>query len=1074
MEARGDTPAFPETAKQALDSYYYAWQPMSRGIYPLGLNFGIIGIFITLCGGNAVVAQKIYLLIWLPIAFFAMHFFLKRIIHINSRFAKFTGSFIYAVSPLVISLFIGGVMGPLREYALLPLLLFFIFRISRQQDMLRSTLLFSIIFTLMFIFDKRIVILSIFFVIVAIVKNLKPRNLKRFLKVTLSFVFAFSLFFVFNLPNNYAELGLTLRYAKPLEQQAVVEGLVGELKWTYGTLDNSPSPFIVMLTGQEVHSPTVYLDYGQPRWLILSLIILEFAFASLMLEKDRQRMKYAIGFSLLAIFISGFMMLTYMGYTIGLFLRFPFLFLYRSPTIPSLMLGLPFSILIAITAENIVNISNLDLRRFIIENVTIKKSDRQKIKEENISYRINKNRILHDFAAVLCILLVISVFSYNWPFFTGNMVIPQQRGSLEFLKQYTIPEHFYHAGEWLDNERNIEFFRTIWLPWTYDEAEIHLRWIDPHTFSLPSGFSKYSTRANLYDYVQITYEDLVKTYKSGYPGPEMLYFGSLIGLANVKYILVNNKTLGIGWGYIEAPGDPKIISEMLENHPDFNLVVKNKEYLIYQNQHFIPHINVYDNIVFVRVMNITELELYRSLINTIPNPNLKENIFILENSLKQSQLAWIPIEPDVIISPLNSDALKNMSDEKRYVFIIPMETRKTVSFRDNFENTTFTLHSWYPQTPYPDVWSIKNGEYICSTKAVWGVSLVNGNFGNVGLETRIVVDKPNVTTYQLSPAIFLRYVDKDNYYRSYLDFRDNFATIVKRSNGTETILYNRPINLELGKSYILKAEATGSYLELYLNGKLITTVVDHEFSTGKVGIGSYESKTHFDDMTVYSTLITSQTVRFPTNISFKIGVKGKGEGDVLFKIDDQTIRSTTTEKLKGDHKFYQTDAIKITEEDKKNVTITSDNVQIMDKYPLVFPVVQENETLSQIFKGKNQGNMIINSRQISPVEYVIEIESNEPTVIYLGEPFDKKWEAYVDGQKYESFPAFWFGNAFYINKSGKFLIKIAYAEQSTRTLMILMSSVAFTLVITVIIYLSKREILKTTRVCVRILFKKRK
>lgn len=1062
MQARGDSPAFPETAMQAFDSYYYAWQPMNRGMFPLNANFVIIGALIALCGGNAVLAQKIYLLIWMPTAFVAMYFFLERIIHVNSRFARFIGSFLYAVNSLVISAFIGGVMGFLREYALFPLLLFFIFRISKQQDMLRSTLLFSLLFTFMFIFDKRVTLLSIPFVIVAIARNLKPKNLKVFGVVLLSFLLAFSLFLVLNLPSIYAEWGAITKYTTP-NQQAEFEEIISEITYTYSSLDFSPSPFIVMLSGQEVNPPARYLDYGSTRWLLVSLIILGFAFASLLLEKDRRKLAYALCFSVLAISISGFMILTYWGYTLELFRRFPFLLLYRSPSVPSLMLGLPYGILIAITAESLINRSNVYLKKFVAENITIERSGQQEMKKpNNVLFHVNRNVVLHDSVTLLCVILTISVFAYNWPFFTGDMGIPQQRGSLPFLKQYTVPEHFYDAGKWLNDKRDTEFFRTIWLPWTYDEAEIHLRWIDPYTFSLPTGFSKYASTP-VYDYMSFVYHDLYDRYKSyaayGVPAAgEKPYLGLYLAPANIKYIVVNNKTLGVGWSTIGASGNPKIFSEILGSQADLKLVVENEEYSIYQNQQFIPHIGAYNNVIFVRDMNITDVESYGWLISTIPGLDLKKDIFVFENALKQNPLEQIAIEPDIVVSSLGSSKMDNLN-LRRYVFIVPLRHTPTVFLRDDFENETFTLNSWSPKTS-PDVWNIKNGEYVWDANS-WEVSIINvtENFADVGLETKMTAYKPDSPTYQVSPAIFLRYIDANNFYRFYPDFRDNLATIVKKFNGTETILYDKSLKLELGKSYLFKAEAVGSNLRMYIDNKLIAEAKDESLYAGHVGVGSFESKTHFDDVVAYG-LKWDQSIQFPINTNFKIGINGQGEGAPLFNVNNQTFKSTTTENIIGNYKFYETDIIKITDEGEKYFTVTYDNMRIKDPYLIIFPVIEENETLGQIFKSKNRGNTIINTNQNSPVEYEIEMESNEPTLIFLGEPFDKGWEAYVDREKYESFPTFSFGNGFYIKKTGRFIVRIKYAGQPTRTLMILISSFSFILVVAAIVFLSRMKILK--------------
>ncbi len=79
MLAYGDLAPFPESASQALQAYFSAWQPISRGSsLPYSLVLLEEGLLVGLTGENSLLAQKLYYLIPIPLSFLSMHYFLNR------------------------------------------------------------------------------------------------------------------------------------------------------------------------------------------------------------------------------------------------------------------------------------------------------------------------------------------------------------------------------------------------------------------------------------------------------------------------------------------------------------------------------------------------------------------------------------------------------------------------------------------------------------------------------------------------------------------------------------------------------------------------------------------------------------------------------------------------------------------------------------------------------------------------------------------------------------------------------------------------------------------------------------
>lgn len=172
------------------------------------------------------------------------------------------------------------------------------------------------------------------------------------------------------------------------------------------------------------------------------------------------------------------------------------------------------------------------------------------------------------------IFVLFAVTLYNKDFFSGDMSLVQNRG-----KSIFVPGSFYEIGEWVAERRDAEgFFRTLWLPWIYEEMELKVRWIDQYTLSRPLGVKQY-IQAPFDDYLRVVF----KTLSEGHTDR----IGTLLALANVRYVILNLASESEGSVRYEGQylsGDPRSFAAILNKQKDLTLIVQRPDYLIYENK----------------------------------------------------------------------------------------------------------------------------------------------------------------------------------------------------------------------------------------------------------------------------------------------------------------------------------------------------------------------------------------------------------------------------------------------------------------------------------------------------------
>lgn len=600
MFAYGDLPVFPGSFKDAFNAFVSSWQPDSRGNILVQLPSLLFqAVFLFILKGNALLAQKIYVLVPLPLAFIAMYFFLGR--YIKSRLAKYLGAFIYSVNPHTMgSGFLGGSFGMIYAHALFPLLLIFLFDMFKKDSAptrrIGNMLLFTFLFGFTFSNSGSIVIFILPVMAFLVIRTLAQKD-GRFLGESVVLILGCLIIFsLLILPWLYGSIHYILPYlcpflAKVEDIASPTAGPSTQLSVVMGAY--SSQRFINMLTLQwrEVAIRTIW-----------GFIIPVMAFLSLLLTQyDKKKFRIALKFSIGAVLLLLFFWLTHLKLTGWLFTHFPVLFNFRNTAKPSLLLSFFYASLIAIGVEEII-------KRFS-------------------GMRSNlQRRLCHGY--LLAFIAVIAIFSQQ--FFTGDMRVRQDRGPGMF-----IPKSFYETGKWLDERRSSEgFFRTLWLPWVYDETEIKLRWIDQYTLNTVLGLTQYIASPTK-DYTQF----VTKTLCAG----QTRYLGSLLAHANVKYVIVNLLSQQRGrcrFDHNYAFGSPINFAKVLNRQKDLRLIITKPDLSIYENKNFKPHVTAWDKIYFISEENLDILNL-----STIKYP------LIFEESVSPEQKRWLLKNSNVISLP---------------------------------------------------------------------------------------------------------------------------------------------------------------------------------------------------------------------------------------------------------------------------------------------------------------------------------------------------------------------------------------------------------------------------------------
>lgn len=594
MMGYGDCWPFPETARQAFQAFFSAWHQQNPGLdMPVVTVISFLtffeGVLITLLGGNAVLAQRLFHWLPLPLAFVMMYWALG--ILTKSRVAKFVASFIYSCNLVSIGELLGGYPGSLYVHAIFPVLVVKLYGIyvgikgqetGDRKKVKKDWLVFSLLLAIAYIFSDHVLIIIAPFFILFLLALLISKGIKGVIG-GIGLIFGSGvLVFLLTFPYTYFYLrtAFPFLYGESLRQE-VLEFLLGNVRdsyrtWTLGDVVRIGGSSYVKLYGQSFE----WAEFGYVLPLLAAIPLL---------FKNNWSAK-----KIFVILVSGFLsaVTTYFIYathrywTLPLFERFPILFRFRNTARPSLFLAFCYAPLIALTIDGWVS----GVGRWLF----LKKIDSSSDPCGRQNFWRGQAPRLQIMVALLKLLplavLIVCLFYYYKPFFSGDLTFEKNRGK----DAYRITPIYYEIADFLNQKHEEEgFFRTLWLPWNHEEALMKLRYLDPYTFSVPINYGAYKNSS----YTQY----LLDSYRA-LADEETGEWGKVIGPASVRYIVLNLDSKETGraraeYGYqtpylLGAAGDYRRI---LDGQKDLNLVKETEHYRIYENFSFEPIIGIHSD-----------------------------------------------------------------------------------------------------------------------------------------------------------------------------------------------------------------------------------------------------------------------------------------------------------------------------------------------------------------------------------------------------------------------------------------------------------------------------------------------
>ncbi len=111
---------------------------------------------------------------------------------------------------------------------------------------------------------------------------------------------------------------------------------------------------------------------------------------------------------------------------------------------------------------------------------------------------------------------------------------------------------------------------------------------------------------------------------------------------------------------------------------------------------------------------------------------------------------------------------------------------------------------------------------------------------------------------QTSNSLVMRYTDNNNYYR-FGFLKLGTVSLIKKQNGTETILQEVPFDYYYNKFYNLKAELNGNSIICYIDGAQILQSTDSAFAKGTAGVMASTTVAKVDNFSVTGAASFSDT-----------------------------------------------------------------------------------------------------------------------------------------------------------------------------------------------------------------------
>ena len=187
-----------------------------------------------------------------------------------------------------------------------------------------------------------------------------------------------------------------------------------------------------------------------------------------------------------------------------------------------------------------------------------------------------------------------------------------------------------------------------------------------------------------------------------------------------------------------------------------------------------------------------------------------------------------------------SNKAKNAADASLLV-CRSMGSADGVLFRDDFNDGS--ADGWEPAG---GTWSVIDGAYVQSSTSGASMNFA-GDPAWTDYEFEVKVT-PTATSKNVAVMLNGRATDAKNRYIG--SYNDGALTINRRIGGTDKVLANTSYTMEAGTTYTMKLVFRGDQIELWINGVKELEATDSTYSTGRIGLATYNTSARFDDVVV--------------------------------------------------------------------------------------------------------------------------------------------------------------------------------------------------------------------------------
>ena len=500
MLAFGDAWPMPQSSAQAWEYFKTAWDTHNPGINMPGvtqISFMLAPIALLL---KVISPEKlswlIYLILPLPLCFLSAYWFLGKMV--RSKVAKFISAFIYSVNPITLGEITGGSVTTLYAHALLLPTIWFLYKGFQKKGVNKSFLLFVIFLTLGYLASDHLLIWIVPLMIVYTVKPIFNKDRKTLVSNILKSLFAGLSVILLTLPYTYYYLKTALPFLGGGVKPDVLQFLLKNVIDTYNHWGNKQA----MRFGGNIYQDLFGTDY---HWARFGFIIPLLAFLSVPLHLKEILRKEKKALIIILCMIGAILTILFIanarGDLLNFLAKFPFLLRFRNPSRPSLLLAFFYLPMVALTLDRIT------------------------------SFRLPA--LFSKLRFGIIFVIFIATAYYAIPFFNGDMTLSKNRGDT-----YVIPSYYYEVTRFINNERasTKDNFRTLWLPWNHEDAEMKLRYLDPLTYSVPINYGAYTENSYLRD-MKLVYNAFSKK------DPQAL---DMLADAGVKFIVLNKNIKDTG------------------------------------------------------------------------------------------------------------------------------------------------------------------------------------------------------------------------------------------------------------------------------------------------------------------------------------------------------------------------------------------------------------------------------------------------------------------------------------------------------------------------------------------------